>query len=54
MTLAPRLYNVKADPEQKAPIENETISKTLLSAAIKTLEDHDTPKEVFDWYQLDH
>ena len=51
--LGTRLYDVKADPAQKTPIENETISKTLLSAAIQTLKDHDTPKEVFDWYQLD-
>ena len=52
--LGTRLYDVQADPAQKAPIENEAKSKSLLSAAVQTLKDHDTPQEVFDWYKLDY
>nr|WP_319390015.1 sulfatase [uncultured Cohaesibacter sp.] len=52
--LGTRLFNLRDDPEQKSPIDNDAISARLLSAAIETLKMHDTPKEVFSWYQLDH
>lgn len=52
--LGTRLYNIQTDPKQNSPIENPEISARLMKAAIGILQDHDTPQEVFQWYQLDH
>lgn len=46
------LYDLKIDPEQKNPIANDTIMKSLLKAAKKLLSEHDAPSEMYDWYGI--
>ncbi|SDQ74757.1 sulfatase [Pseudovibrio sp. Tun.PSC04-5.I4] len=47
-----RLYNVVSDPKQKAPFVDEKISQFLMDGALKILQQHDTPAEVYGWYGL--
>ena len=43
-----RLYNVKEDPDQKTPIQDEKVEKRMISAMIKAMKDNDCPEEQFD------
>jgi arylsulfatase A-like enzyme len=47
-----RLFDLASDPSQKAPITDEIITNQLINQAIAILKQHDTPPEVFRWYEL--
>lgn len=48
-----RLYDILADPMQDKPLERPDIARQLMKTAVEVLEAHDTPEEVFRWYDLD-
>ena len=48
-----RLYDLKADPQQRSPIEDVSIAENLYRLMIAELKVHDTPAEVYRWYQLE-
>ncbi|WP_298852831.1 sulfatase [uncultured Ruegeria sp.] len=49
-----RLFDLVADPKQKNQLENSGIADRLLRQAVRVLQTHDTPEEVFRWYGLGH
>lgn len=50
--LGTRLYDLVADPRQQAPIEDADASARLYRAMVRELAAHDTPAEVYRWYDL--
>lgn len=50
--LGTRLYNVLHDPRQRMPTTNADVSSRLYREVVRELRSHDTPAEVFDWYDL--
>ncbi len=48
-----RLYDLVDDPDQDCPIDAPDIAARLRALAIAVLQDHDTPEEVYRWYNLD-
>ena len=48
-----RLYDLQADPRQQAPIEDAAIAANLYRMMIDVLKVHDTPAEVYRWYELE-
>ena len=51
--LGTRLYDLQADPRQQAPIEDAAIAAHLYRMMIDVLKVHDTPAEVYRWYELE-
>jgi arylsulfatase A-like enzyme len=51
--LGTRLYDVAADPRQQCPVKNPAVLETLYREMIDELRAHDTPAEVYRWYELD-
>lgn len=51
--LGTRLYDLEADPTQRSPVENPTVLDVLYREMIRELQAHDTPAEVYGWYDLD-
>ena len=43
-----RLYDLKADPEEKTPIQNEEVEKRMIRAMIRAMKDNDCPREQFE------
>jgi hypothetical protein len=51
--LGTRLYDVAADPRQQCPVKNPAVLEMLYREMIDELRAHDTPAEVYRWYELD-
>jgi arylsulfatase A-like enzyme len=51
--LGTRLYDLISDPRQERPVSNPSISARLYSQMICELRAHDTPHEVYHWYDLE-
>lgn len=51
--LGTRLYDLTTDPGQKQPVNNPAVMERLYSEMIRELRVHDTPQEVYRWYELD-
>lgn len=49
-----RLYDLTQDPRQQAPVDAPSTVDQLLRNAVRVLQEHDTPAEVYRWYGLDH
>jgi hypothetical protein len=47
------LYDLKTDPCQKYPIENQEIVKRLTGMLVAELERHDAPEEIYAHYGLE-
>ena len=43
-----RLYDLKNDPEEKTPIQNEEVEKRMILAMIKAMKENDCPEEQFE------
>ena len=43
-----RLYDLKNDPEEKTPIQNEEVEKRMILAMIKAMRENDCPEEQFE------
>lgn len=50
--LGSRLYNVRIDPGQRQPITDPEVADVLREQLRQHLLAHDTPSEVYDWYEL--
>lgn len=50
--LGTRLYDLREDPRQETPLENIEASSRLYVAINRELRVHDTPAEVYGWYNL--
>lgn len=50
--LGTRLFDLASDPRQTHPVDVPQVMEHLYGAMIRVLEAHDTPPEVFDWYEL--
>ncbi|TNB48845.1 sulfatase [Martelella lutilitoris] len=51
--LGTRLYDLAADPQQKAPVDEPAIAERLYGLMVEELTVHDTPAEVYRWYELE-
>jgi hypothetical protein len=51
--LGTRLYDLERDPLQQAPLTDPEVSDALYRQMIRELRAHDTPVEVYRWYDLD-
>lgn len=51
--LGTRLYDLSRDPRQETPASDAAAMSRLYRALIGELRRHDTPREVFDWYELE-
>ncbi|AJY44833.1 sulfatase [Martelella endophytica] len=51
--LGTRLYDLVADPAQTAPVVDPAVLQGLYGAMITELARHDTPSELYGWYDLD-
>jgi len=51
--LGTRLYNVVRDPRQTTPVDDPLARRRLYRELLRELKAHDTPAEVFTWYDLD-
>ncbi|APZ50821.1 sulfatase [Salipiger abyssi] len=47
-----RLYDLAADPAQKAPVTNHAVQARLVAQAAAEFRAHDAPAETYDWYGL--
>lgn len=52
--LGTRLFNLQIDPRQRDPRTNPAVSEMLYREMMRELEAHNTPVEVYRWYDLDH
>ena len=43
-----RLYDLKEDPEEKTPIQNEEVENRMIRAMIRAMKDNDCPQEQFE------
>lgn len=50
--LGTRLFDLESDPQQNTPIENAEASARLYRYIERELRTHDTPSEVYTWYEL--
>ncbi|MBU2483495.1 MAG: sulfatase [Alphaproteobacteria bacterium] len=48
-----RLYDLVNDPRQTSPVEEPVVCKRLYEEMVRELRAHDTPAEVYRWYDLD-
>lgn len=51
--LGTRLYDLVNDPRQSAPTADDEVSARLYGKMMEELRQHDTPAEVYAWYDLD-
>ncbi|MCT7378154.1 sulfatase [Chelativorans salis] len=50
--LGTRLYDLKRDPRQRDPVTDPKVSEALYRELVQELKAHDTPAEVYRWYEL--
>lgn len=48
-----RLYDLRADPAQTAPVDKPEVQARLLEHVVAEFRRHDTPQEVYRWYGLE-
>ena len=46
------LFDLRADPRQERPCRDAAVEERLHGEIARILREHDTPREVFDWYRL--
>jgi hypothetical protein len=51
--LGTRLYDLSIDPCQEQPVEDPAVAEALYREMIRELRAHDTPHEVYRWYDLE-
>ncbi|WEX12099.1 sulfatase [Chelativorans sp. AA-79] len=51
--LGTRLYDLRTDPRQEKPVEDGVAGARLYRELIRELRAHDTPPEVYRWYELE-
>lgn len=52
--LGTRLFDLENDPRQRDPQTNPAVTEILYREMMRELEAHNTPTEVYRWYDLDH
>jgi arylsulfatase A-like enzyme len=50
--LGTRLYDLRRDPRQRDPVVEPKVSEALYREMMRELQAHDTPAEVYRWYEL--
>ncbi|PRX04661.1 UNVERIFIED_ORG: arylsulfatase A-like enzyme [Martelella mediterranea] len=51
--LGTRLYDLTTDPGQTAPVQDAATSERLYGLMVEELKAHDTPAELYRWYELE-